>query len=59
MIIYLDTSALVKQYIQERASEAVSDLIEAAENSGTAIITQVELASALSRAVPVRPDSTG
>ena len=51
MIIYLDTSALVKQYIQERASDAVAELIEAAENSGTAIITHVEMASALSRAV--------
>jgi len=50
VIIYLDTSALVKQYIQERASDAVAELIVAAENSGTAIITHVEMASALSRA---------
>jgi uncharacterized protein len=51
VIIYLDTSALVKQYIQERSSGAVAEIIIAAENSGTAIITHVEMASALSRAV--------
>ena len=49
-IIYLDTSALLKQYIQENQSEAVEELLGLATGLGTSIITHTEMASAMSRA---------
>ena len=51
MILYLDSSALVKHYIQEDGSEEISSLIEKAENTGTVLITFAEMASALSKSV--------
>ena len=50
-IIYLDTSALIKQYIHEQGSEEVKDLIERAEIIGSNSITFAEVASAFSRLV--------
>jgi len=49
-IIYLDTSALLKQYIQENKSEAVEELLGLAAGLGTSIITYTEMAAAMSRA---------
>lgn len=49
-ILYLDTSALVKQYVQERGSREVQDLIRTAEHAGTSQITRTEMAAALARA---------
>lgn len=49
-ILYLDTSALVKQYVQERSSRDVQDLIQTAEHAGTSQITRTEMAAALARA---------
>jgi len=54
MIVYVDTSALVKRYIHEPASEEVFTLVDQAEAVGTAIITQVEIASALEKAVRLK-----
>lgn len=51
MIIYLDTSALLKQYIQEAGSEDVEKLLASSEGTGTNQLTYVEMASAISRAV--------
>ena len=51
MILYLDTSALVKRYVVEPGSKDVNALIEQAEAVGSAILTQVEMASALAKAV--------
>ena len=51
MIIYLDTSALLKQYIQEAGSEEVETLLASADSTGTSLLTYVEMASAISRAV--------
>jgi predicted nucleic acid-binding protein len=51
MILYLDTSALVKRYVAELRSKEVISLIEQANAVGSTILTRVEMASALSKAV--------
>jgi predicted nucleic acid-binding protein len=51
MILYLDTSALVKRYVQEAGSAEVLDLVERAEAVGSVVLTHVEMAAALARAV--------
>ena len=51
MILYLDTSALVKRYVMEAGSKEVMALIEQADSVGSAVLTQVEMASALAKAV--------
>ncbi len=54
MIPYLDTSALVKRYVQEPGAEEVSRLIGRARVVGTCGLTQVEMAAALARATRAR-----
>lgn len=49
-IIYLDTSALLKVYIQEAQSENVRLLFDHADGMGTSIVTYTEMASAMARA---------
>ena len=51
MILYLDTSALVKRYVMESGSSEVIALIEQADMVGSALLTRVEMASAMSKAV--------
>jgi len=51
MIVYLDSSALVKRYIREASSADVEQLVGAAEQLGTAIISRAEVSAALSTAV--------
>ncbi len=51
MIVYLDSSALVKRYIVEASSAEVEQLVGAAEQVGTAIISRAEVSAALSKAV--------
>jgi predicted nucleic acid-binding protein len=51
MILYLDTSALVKRYVLEPGSKDVNTLIEQADSVGSAMLTRVEMASALAKAV--------
>lgn len=52
MIVYWDTSALVKGYVEEAgSSEALALLGNETILPGSAIITQVEMASALQKAV--------
>jgi predicted nucleic acid-binding protein len=61
VILYLDASALVKRYIQEKASEEVNTWIEAAEMVVTGLITRVEVAAAIARAGRMKlisPDET-
>ena len=53
-IIYLDTSALLKLYIQEKRSEEVSALLDLADGAGTSILTFTEMASAMARAVQMK-----
>ena len=49
-ILYLDTSALVKQYVQEHGSKDVQKLIQTADHAGTSQISRTEMAAALARA---------
>lgn len=61
MILYLDASALVKRYIQEKASQDVDAWIEAADMVVTGLITRVEVAAAIARAGRMKlitPDET-
>ena len=52
MIIYFDTSALVKGYVQEAGSVEVLGLLDDRSNLfGSAAVTQVEMASAIQRAI--------
>lgn len=53
MILYLDTSALVKRYVAEPGSTEVAQAIETAQASGTSILTRAEMAAALGKAVRV------
>lgn len=50
-ITYLDTSALLKLYIQEDHSDEVNLLVKASEGAGTNILTYSEMTAALSRAI--------
>jgi uncharacterized protein len=51
MILYMDTSALVKYYVKEHGSHEVSRLISEADIVGFSSITYVEMASALAKAI--------
>ena len=52
MIVYFDTSALVKRYIEEAGSREVIALVEDWNNIlGSALIARVEMAAALQKAV--------
>ena len=56
-LLYADTSALFKRYVEEEASEAVLVRLEEAPSVGTSLITRVEVAAALAQAV--RQDRMG
>lgn len=51
MIVYLDSSALVKCYVAEAGSAAVAALIKRADICAISIIGRVEVTAALGRAV--------
>ena len=51
MILYLDTSALVKRYIQETSTDEVIALLESAGSVGSASLTKVEMAAAFEKTV--------
>ncbi|RRR72657.1 MAG: PIN domain-containing protein [Candidatus Viridilinea halotolerans] len=50
MIVYVDTSALIKRYVLESGSSEVNALLAQAETCGTVALTLVEMASALAKA---------
>lgn len=50
-LLYVDTSALFKRYVQEDESDEVLERMEDAPAVGTALITRVEVAAALAQAV--------
>ena len=50
MILYLDTSALVKRYVRETGSQEVVALIKQADTVGAVVLTQVEMAATLAKA---------
>ncbi len=51
MICYLDSSALVKRYLQEPGRDQVQQLIADAEAYGTVVISRAEVVAALAKAV--------
>lgn len=51
MIVYIDTSALVKRYIREEHSEKVAELLATNKAVASVAITFVEFTSALVKAV--------
>ena len=53
MMLYLNTSALVKRYIYEAGSELVNDLFAGARGIATGVISQAEAAAAFARAVRI------
>jgi predicted nucleic acid-binding protein len=50
MILYMDTSALVKRYISEAGTDEVVAWMNQADLVGTALVTRVELVATLTRA---------
>ena len=50
-MLYMDSSALVKRYVEEEESPAVVARIDSAPIVGTALITRVEVPAALKKAV--------
>lgn len=54
MIVYWDTSALIKQYIQETGTVDVAALVQQATASATAQICYVEIAAALAKLVRMK-----
>ncbi|MFZ2362586.1 MAG: type II toxin-antitoxin system VapC family toxin [Anaerolineae bacterium] len=53
MILYLDSSALVKRYVAEIGSQEVVQAIAQADIVGTVVITRAEVAAAFAKAVRV------
>ncbi len=53
MIIYLDTSALVKCYVSERGSRETAELTTRAEVVATSLVSRAEVAAAFAKAVRV------
>lgn len=51
MILYIDTSALIKRHIQEIGSGDVVKWMRAATRIGMSLITRAEMAAALARSV--------
>ena len=49
LTIYLDTSALLKRYLNEAGAEETRQFLERAEEIATIVIARVETASALAR----------
>lgn len=51
MILYMDTSALIKRYIYEQGSDSVIGWMEGSDLIGTALVTRAELSAAIARAI--------
>lgn len=51
MILYLDTSALVKRYVTEPGADLVAQAIAGAEVVGSSVVCRAEMAAALAKAV--------
>jgi len=51
MIVYADTSALVKLFVEEENSTATRDMLRGAQAMGTSLLTRAELGAALARGV--------
>ena len=53
MILYLDTTALVKRYVAEAGSEEVARLIATTDLVGTSLISRAETSAALAKAARI------
>lgn len=53
MILYLDSSALVKRYVSERGTEEVAEAIAVAQMVGTAEVSRAETSATLAKAIRV------
>ncbi len=51
MILYLDTSALIKRYVTEPGADLVAQAIARAEVVGSSVVCRAEMAAALAKAV--------
>ena len=51
MILYLDSSAIVKKYVSESGSVEVQSAIEQAEAVATTVVSRAEVVAALAKAV--------
>ena len=51
MILYLDASALVKPYVNERGSDQIEMVLGQAESIATAVISRAAVSAALAKAV--------
>ena len=51
MILYFDSSALVKRYVEEQGSSDVLDWMDDSDLNGTVLVTHAEVAAAITRAV--------
>jgi predicted nucleic acid-binding protein len=51
MILYVDSSAIVKEFVAETGSAEIQSLIEQAESVGTASISYVEVIATLHKAI--------
>ena len=51
MILYLDTSALVKRYLRELGSDEIIEWLVSAKLSGSSVLLKAEMAAAMSKAV--------
>jgi len=49
MILYLDTSSLVKLYVEEEESSRVADLVRSSKVTGTSLIAYTEARAAFAR----------
>lgn len=54
MILYLDSSALVKRYVFEPGTEQINEAISRADLIGTVLVSKVEVAAALAKAVRMK-----
>ena len=54
MNLYFDSSALVKRYVKEQGSSSVLDWMDDSELNGTVLVTRVEVAAAITRAVRMK-----
>jgi predicted nucleic acid-binding protein len=53
MIVYLDSSAIVKRYVAETGSEHVEALVAEAQSVGTSVVSRAEVAAAFAKAARV------
>lgn len=54
MILYFDSSALVKRYVEEQGTSDVLDWMDTSDLNGTVLVTRAEVVAAITRAKRMR-----